>query len=207
MRKYLSKNGSTFKKFEELDARVLEYFLDMRQKLSEVHDRDLTEAALKIAEEISLENFKASETWLRRFKKKYRIVSRKINAFVTLAQINNKPDLEKSIEEFRKEIKDVIHDVPLEWIFNADQTGIKQEMHFGRTLAIKGEKKVEAVAQRINATKHSYTAQVVINAEGHLMRPMLVVFCEPNKPKCFEEQLAPFTNMKAVATKSGLMDS
>uniref|UniRef100_A0AC34F7M5 HTH CENPB-type domain-containing protein n=1 Tax=Panagrolaimus sp. ES5 TaxID=591445 RepID=A0AC34F7M5_9BILA len=70
MGKYLNKNGSTFKKFEELDARVLEYFMDMRQKLSEVHDRDLIEVALKVAEEISLENFKARETWLRRFNKK-----------------------------------------------------------------------------------------------------------------------------------------
>uniref|UniRef100_A0AC34FP56 Uncharacterized protein n=1 Tax=Panagrolaimus sp. ES5 TaxID=591445 RepID=A0AC34FP56_9BILA len=114
---------------------------------------------------------------------------------------------QEQIDEFRKEIKEVIQYVPLAWIWNADQTGIKQEMHFGRTLTFKGEKKVEAFAQKINATAHSYTAQVVINAEGQLMRPMLVIFREPKEPNCFDAKLAPFHNMIVVSTQFGMMNS
>uniref|UniRef100_A0A914Q3J2 HTH CENPB-type domain-containing protein n=1 Tax=Panagrolaimus davidi TaxID=227884 RepID=A0A914Q3J2_9BILA len=179
----------------------------MRSELEEIHDRDLIDSAIKAADELGLTNFKASEGWLHAFKKKNGIVSRKINAVVTKAQIANQPELDDTIEEFRVKMKAVMAENRLEKVFNADQTGIKQEMISGRTLAIKGEKKIKAVVKRVNATTHSYTVQVCVSADGKLILPAMVVFCEPKRPACFEQQLLPFKNIKAYSTKSGLMTS
>jgi hypothetical protein len=47
----------------------------------------------------------------------------------------------------------------------------------------------------------------VINADGKLMRPVMVVFREPKKPAKFENQLKRFKNIKPFAQKSGMMTS
>uniref|UniRef100_A0A914XS31 HTH CENPB-type domain-containing protein n=1 Tax=Panagrolaimus superbus TaxID=310955 RepID=A0A914XS31_9BILA len=207
MREYLTSNGSKIQKYSDIHLAVLKDFLNMRSELEEIHDRDLIDSALKAADELGLTTFKASEGWLHGFKKKNRIVSRKINAVVTKAQLGNQPELNDIIEEFRGNMKAVIAENRLEKIFNADQTGIKQEMISGRTLAVKGEKKIKAVVKRVNATTHSYTVQVLISAAGKLVVPVMVVFCEPKRPACFDQQLLPFKNIKAYSTTSGIMTS
>uniref|UniRef100_A0AC34FX85 HTH CENPB-type domain-containing protein n=1 Tax=Panagrolaimus sp. ES5 TaxID=591445 RepID=A0AC34FX85_9BILA len=207
MKQYLGTDGSKIQKFCDINLAVLRDFLNMRNELEEIHDRDLVDSALKAADELGLPTFKASEGWLHQFKKKNGIVSRKINAVVTKAQLGNQPELDTVIEEFRENMKVVIAEKRLEKVFNADQTGIKQEMISGRTLAIKGEKKIKAVVKRVNATTHSYTVQVLISAAGKLVLPVMVVFCEPKRPACFEQQLLPFKNIKAYSTNSGIMTS
>lgn len=49
-------------------------------------------------------------------------------------------------------------------IWNADQMGLQLEVTSGRTLAIRGTKKVYSTVQRINATTHSYTIHVQLKA-------------------------------------------
>uniref|UniRef100_A0A914PLT1 HTH CENPB-type domain-containing protein n=1 Tax=Panagrolaimus davidi TaxID=227884 RepID=A0A914PLT1_9BILA len=207
MKEYLKNDGSKIQKFNDINVGVLQEFLDMRSELEEIHDRDIVDSALKVADELGLTTFKASEAWLYRFKKNNGIVSRKINAVVTKAQLRNQPELNEVVDEFRGNMKTVIADNRLEKVFNADQTAIKQEMICGRTLALKGEKKIKAVVKRINATTHSYTVQVLISAAGKLVLPVMVVFCEPKRPACFEQQLLPFKNITAYSTTSGLMTS
>ena len=48
-------------------------------------------------------------------------------------------------------------------MLNADQTAIQCEMASGRTLTIKGVKKVTRVVQRQAATMHSFTLQVCLS--------------------------------------------
>ena len=66
-------------------------------------------------------------------------------------------------------------------MLNADQTAIQCEMASGRTLTIKGVKKVTRVVQRQAATTHSFTLQVCLSASGPLLAKIFVVLYEPTR--------------------------
>jgi hypothetical protein len=113
MKKYLERGGSNYKKYDNVDKMTLEAFISMRDDEEEVHDNDLIDAALNAAEELGLTEFKASASWLLRFKKKYRIVSRKVTAYVTSAQLDEREELDEMVEAFRCKIKRIIPKIPL----------------------------------------------------------------------------------------------
>jgi hypothetical protein len=58
-------------------------FIKVKENNLIIHDSDLKRWAIKKGNEISLQNFTASNMWLWRFKQQYGIVSRKITKFVT----------------------------------------------------------------------------------------------------------------------------
>uniref|UniRef100_A0A914DH63 DDE-1 domain-containing protein n=1 Tax=Acrobeloides nanus TaxID=290746 RepID=A0A914DH63_9BILA len=80
------------------------------------------------------------------------------------------------------------------------------EMITGRTLAFEGEKKITAVAQRLNALQHSLTIQPVISCDGDIVEPTLVVFAVEKEPRKFQEELAEFENLYCKSRPSGLCD-
>ena len=57
--------------------------------------------------------------------------------------------------------------------------GIQLEIPPGRTLTIRGTKKVIRKVQRTNATTHSYTVHIQLNASGRLPEKLPVVLYEP----------------------------
>uniref|UniRef100_A0A914C992 Transposase n=1 Tax=Acrobeloides nanus TaxID=290746 RepID=A0A914C992_9BILA len=77
----------------------------------------------------------------------------------------------------------------------------------GRTLTFEGEKRVTAVAQRLNALQHSFTIQPVISCTGELLSPMLVVFAIQKEPQIFKQEMTLFENLFAKSTPSGLCDA
>ena len=92
-------------------------------------------------------------------------------------------------------------------VLNADQTAIQCEMASGRTLTIKGVKKVTCVVQRQAATTHSFTLQVCLSASGSLPAKIFVVLYEPSGvPQNFNQLMHKYTNLAVSYTKSGWMD-
>lgn len=77
-------------------------------------------------------------------------------------------------------------------------------MTSGRTLDFRGVKTVLSLAQRVNATTHSYTLQPVVSADGNLTNRMLIVFQERKAPQKFQDELAPFRNLYCRHSTSGL---
>ena len=93
-------------------------------------------------------------------------------------------------------------------MWNADQMGLQLEIPPGRTLTIRGTKKVIRTVQRVNATTHSYTIHVQINASGKLAPKLPVVLYEPaGLPKRVREAIEEYQNLKVYSSKSGLMGS
>lgn len=93
-------------------------------------------------------------------------------------------------------------------VFNCDQSGINLEMVGKGTLAPKGVKTVELVAQRIGATTHSISVQPLISADGTLNPKLLVCFYEPKgAPQLFLAELAKFTNLDCCWSTSGKFGS
>jgi len=77
------------------------------------------------------------------FKKKIGIVSRKINKFITQAQISNKEELIQEASAFVDQVKLEIFRVGSGNVYNSDQSGFNLESHAGRTLAIISTPKIE----------------------------------------------------------------
>ncbi len=90
-------------------------------------------------------------------------------------------------------------------IYNSDQSGFPREHHSGRTLEFKGERNVEACAQSVSSTTHSYTIQPIISKSGRLLSPMLIILQEPKGkfgPRV-EIDLFRAPNIYAAASTSG----
>ncbi|EFN85133.1 hypothetical protein EAI_10831, partial [Harpegnathos saltator] len=104
--------------------------------------------------EKELLGFKASETWIKRFKLIHNIVPQKVTKFVTK---RSKPELENKCDTFIGNVKYYIGRYGMENIYNSEQSGFQLEFHFSRTLLYKGTKRIESVEQSISATTHSYT--------------------------------------------------
>uniref|UniRef100_A0A914YV56 HTH CENPB-type domain-containing protein n=1 Tax=Panagrolaimus superbus TaxID=310955 RepID=A0A914YV56_9BILA len=207
MKQYLTTGGSTFHKYEKIDEFVINEFIKWKQDFQIVHERDLVDAAMSAADSLGMENFKASEFWIRSFKRRHRIVSRKITNFIATKDLAQEESIQDRIVSFRDEFSKLIRDRPLNGVYNTDQTGIQLEMISKRTLETQGVKKVKAVAQRLNALTHSFTAQPVISAAGKLMLPVYIVFYETKRPNCFDEDLQDFKYIKAASSTSGNMSS
>lgn len=84
--------------------------------------------------------------------------------------------------------------------------GLQLEIPPGRTLTIRGTKKVIRKVQRVNATTHSYTVHIQLNASGKLPEKLPIVLYEPaDMPKRAKEDIPNYPNLAIYWSKSGLM--
>jgi hypothetical protein len=116
MEKYLSKGGTIFHKYEKIDEFVISEFVKWKQEFQIVHERDLVDAAMLAADSVGMEGFKASEFWIRSFKKRHRIVSRKITNFIAKKDLIQEESRQDQIESFRAEFSELIRHRPLDTV-------------------------------------------------------------------------------------------
>jgi hypothetical protein len=154
-------------------------FIKAKENNLIIHDSDLKRWAIKRRNEISLQNFTASNMWLWRFKQQHRIVSRKITKFVTRNYSKERADQISTANLFVNSTKLFLQSYTDNQIYNTDQSGFNKEIHSGRTLEFKGVRHVEATVQSTSATTHSYTIQPTISKDGKLLSPLFVVLQEP----------------------------
>jgi len=140
-----------------------------------------------------------------KFKRAHRIVSRKINKFITRKTLESGAELAATADAFVSDIQSCIPRIGLENLYNSDQSGFQLEMHSGRTLAVEGEKKVQCTVQSVSATTHSYTIQPLISATRQLLSPLFLVLKESNGKfgPIVEENLFRPKNVYLEASKSG----
>lgn len=127
---------------------------------------------------IGLEDFVASLSWTKKWKKIYRIVSRKATRVVSAKNIQEAPQVRESGVDFVNRIKGLIPLYGEENVFNTDQSGFKIEHYSGRTLEEKGTKQVELSYQQSSSATHSYTIQPTFSAAGRSISPILIVLAE-----------------------------
>jgi len=176
-----------------------------------VHDIDIKRWALQAQEEIGNLNpiFQASYSWVSRFKKTHRIVSRKVTNFVTRRTLEDSVDLQKTTDDFLNTVKPLIEQFGSENVYNSDQSGFQLEIHSGRSLSHQGIRKVQRVVQSLASTTHSYTIQPIISCDGNLLSPLFIVLKEANGrfgPRVEENLFRP-TNVIVKASQSGKMTS
>ena len=168
----------------EVLMRVSEYVLNkFRSAVNTgriVHDRDLRRWALKAYNDEGNKNilFKASRSWVHNFKKAHHIVSRKITKFVTRKTLEDDEKLKTIAQNFVQEVKPLVKEYGLDNVYNSNESGFQLEIHSGRSLACKGQKKVEYVVQSVSSATHSYTLQLTVTANGRLLSPLFIVLKE-----------------------------
>lgn len=93
-------------------------------------------------------------------------------------------------------------------MYNTDQMGLQLEIISGRTLTIRGVKKVFRQIQRPSAGTHSYTVQICMRADGILPEKLGVVLYEhAGAPQIFQHQLSEYNNLMCYWSRSGWMES
>jgi hypothetical protein len=154
-----------------------------------IYDDILRDWALKLASSLEIDKpsqmdkphntFKANDFWVYHFKKKHRIVSRKIVKF-TSCPADDQAEIEKKAETFVDSTKLAISNINPILVINSDQSGFNRCHVSKGTLTHKGEEKTIAFASNLNALTHSYTVQIAISME-HVLPIIYVVSQEQNK--------------------------
>lgn len=187
--------GTRFDKLNFIAESTYQQFSDARANGHIVHDFDIKRFALRANLNARLENFATSPTWIKKFKDRYGIVSRKITKFVIRNQTQDEEKLLQECEKFVTFAKERITEYEPDQVFNIDQSGkcrslykisflgFQKELHTGRTLAYSGQKSVEAKIQNKSAMTHSNTIQPMISMEGTMPDPMLVILQEQGYKK------------------------
>lgn len=123
--KQLNKGGTYKEKIGRICSFVLENFKNAIDSGFIVHDKDLRRWALQAKKDIGFDDmrFTASHSWLLNFKKAHRIVSRKINKFITRSSLENVDYLNRVADTFVLEVKNMIKEKGLSNFYNVDQTG------------------------------------------------------------------------------------
>lgn len=130
------------KKSQLIDEGVFQIFLEKLDRGLPIHDRDLRQWAMKINRNLEspMAGFKASTSWVKRFKRKprsvdettrkYSICSRKITDVRSRLQNVNAAKVIESADVFVKNIKSLIErgEFKPEDIFNCDQSNFNKEM-------------------------------------------------------------------------------
>ena len=178
-RHYIEQHGTKREKLQIIDDFVYDKFEEARERVLPVHDHDLRRWARQKAADDSVLSFQASEHWLRNFKHRHRICSRKITKLVTRHQMEDSAAIAASADSFLANVKQEMSRYTPEEILNTDQMGLELEMHSTRTLSHQGEKITLARVKSKNSTTHSYTIQPMISLAGQLVGPIFLCLKEP----------------------------
>lgn len=193
--------------WKSLKERLFERFRTARERQCTVTNGDLQDWALRIANEMNISDFQASSTWLSRFKKSYRIGSRKITKFISRKLVEEIPLITNATEKFVANVKTKLAVIPASAVYNADQSGFEKELYAKRTLSFRGEKQTESVVQSMNAMTHSYTIMPVISMSGLLLPHLYICLQEPQGKLGPQTKKGLFTckNLIIDVSKSGKM--
>lgn len=83
--------------------------------------------------------------------------------------------------------------------------GLQLELPPGRTVSVRLTKKVIQPVQRTNATTHSYTINVQMNASGELSAKLPVIVYEPaGLPKRAKKEIPNYQNLHVCWSKTGI---
>jgi hypothetical protein len=208
-RDYIEQQGTKSDKLLSINEFVHQKFNEAINKRLIVHDKDLKRWAILKKTEVELIPFVASHFWIISFKRKYRIVSRKITKYVSVAQIEDSASIMETAKNFVENAISKFEEYSPNHILNTDQSGFTYLEHSSHTLANIGEKSVVATVSSVSATTHSYTIQPTISLNGSIIGPLYICLQEtdgkfgPQVKKLVDSHLNKCRNIVVTTSKSG----
>lgn len=188
---------------EELDDSLFEFLETERSAGHAVSNKMLQQEAVRIAEDLGLQDFKASDMFLCRWKKRLNVTMR----IATNESQKAPEELKEEISTFLQCVKvcRVKKDLTLYNIGNMDQTMVRFDCPPSRTNNVRGESSIRIV--NTGCKKRGFTVALCARASGHKM-PAFIVFKEPSGkiPAKVYSTLQMPENVKVTATKNGWMN-
>lgn len=205
--------GKRFEKLREMNRKVFSLFKEARAKLQPVHGRTIQRWARQQAQRLNISEFSASNSWLKVFKKRFGVVSRKVTNYMGRSELSKAPELASRLIEFKGLYNRTCRFFNRSRIYNFDQTGFQYELSNLRTLSLNGERDTELILDSRNRHTHSYTAQPIISRDGRLFGKLLLVLQEKTgefgpKIKSHVASLErKFGNIEVYASQSGKLSA
>ncbi|KAJ8960708.1 hypothetical protein NQ314_006019 [Rhamnusium bicolor] len=171
--------GTTIDKYAIIDSWTYNRFVEARQADQQVTSRNLQHWALAGAAQFKNFEFKASNSWVKRFKRKYKIRQRKITKYVTQSETAWVEEILLSAEKFRLQTRELMSLYDNDFVIKSVQTECQYHSPFGRSLAEQGAKTVLVKKQNLNKMTHLYTAHYSLTLSGKLLPNVFVCLQEP----------------------------
>jgi hypothetical protein len=209
--KDIKAGGTKLDKLEMIDRWVYDRFVEARNRNQPVMTRTLQEWAISASFQHLSPGFEfsASTTWVASFKKRHRIVQRKVTKYVSTSEQASIEEIVQSAIRFQNQTKSLISKYNRDYIINTDQTGCAYRGDIKRTLSQKGEKTVQVTIGSLSRVSHSYTVQYAITASGKLLPKVFLCMQEPGGdfgPRVCEtikKLEKEYLNVSVVCSKSG----
>ncbi len=177
---YINSGGTNYQKWFQVSEKLFNKLKIAREKYLPVHDNDLKRWALELGSEVGLsrDEFKASDSWIFQFKKKFKISSRRITKFVTKRQYISQEEIKDKSIAFTLECRDKFTNFERNNIINFDQSGFNYELKIPRTLSFSGERRTFCLNRCSHAITHSYTVLPSLLASGEFLPKCLLILQE-----------------------------
>ncbi|XP_054721300.1 tigger transposable element-derived protein 6-like [Uloborus diversus] len=157
---------------EDIDQIVFKCFSAIRGKNIPVSGVLLQEKAKEVAESLGLQNFKAFNRWLEKFKLRHNVT------FKTVCGEEKSVDLQ-CVTEWLEILTEICEGYEAKDIYNADETGLFFRVLPNKTLCFKGEK-----CSGGKSSKERLTVLLCCNSEGEFEVPLVIG--KAKKPRCFK---------------------
>lgn len=171
--KFRARVGNT-RRYDE----VVKSSEEVRSKRQPVHGRMIQRWARQQVQALEIEDFKASDGWLTKFKRRHRIVSRKVTLYRGRAEIASDAETLQNVISFKSNYSKESTPFDHAQIWNYDQTGFNYEPANLRTLRFRGERDTILMVDSKNKRTHCYTVQPLISRNGDLFEKVLIVLQE-----------------------------
>lgn len=199
-------------KYQLVKESVFQKFEESRNRGENIHHKHLQKWSQNISASLNLKKPCNSVSFAESIKKKYRIVSRRIQENRNF-NARSEEEIIESADRFVDTINLILPEYEPHNVWNADQTGINYEPTQKRTLEIKGTKLVASNVVSKNKTTHSFTVQPYVSLNGSFGSKLLIVLQEqtggsfgPRIEPQVREVEAECGNVIVRCSKSGNMD-
>jgi len=157
---------------EIIDTVIFQWYLHARVNNIPISGPVLKEKALELASEVGLNEFKASNGWLQKFKDRHQISYKNINANPTSLK-------ECVITEWLNNVKEIIKGYKECDIFNCDETGLFYRILPENTMNFINETCIDG-----NLSKERLTIMLCTNMVGEFEKPLIIG--KVGKHNCFK---------------------
>jgi hypothetical protein len=160
-------------KFEDIDEAVIKWLRDVRQHKISISGPLIKETALEIAKNKGIENFVASDGWLRKLKTRHDIT------FGSVVGESAGVDRNVVSDWLTNRLPEILKDYEPKNIWNADETGLFWRLQPKKTMRIKGE-----TCNTGKLSKERITVLLCTNADGSEKKRLDVIGKSAN-PRSF----------------------
>lgn len=212
-RKCVEEGGSHSMKIEEINRATMKDVNDILDQYLPLKTYMIKAFARGAAARNNAPWFKASRSWLTRFKKKNGLSSRKVTKKISRARIANSDNIEESIRKFRRDYTEAARHFNPRLIINIDQTGINYEESTERVVGRTGARDMYLRVDSLSRNTHSFTAQPILTRDGRLIGNLTLCMQErtpdfgPMVERRVRELESRFGNVRILSSTSGKMSS